>query len=217
MKNNNLKKGIFTALLLVSSVVSAGEKYPAADFQPKVVFQDSEYKHSGATTSSAASFGEKAADDSNYPAATFKPEVLFQDTEYKHNTTVSNTPNTAKTASSNSEASSSADVTGTAEASEDADMTPLFGLIILAAAVFLYRKKAASKTAVNNYPEGPTGVAKYIQNKAPKISGVAKYLEANQPEPKSGVAKYVAKRVVEAKRAAAEKTTGVEKYMRNKG
>jgi len=217
VKKNNLKKGIFTALLLVSSVVSAGEKYPAADFQPKVVFQDSEYKHSGATTSSAASFGEKAADDSNYPAATFKPQVLFQDTEYKHNTTVSNTPNTAKTASSNNEGRSSADVADTEEASEDADMTPLFGLIILAAAVFLYRKKAASKTAVNNIPEGPTGVAKYIQNKAPKISGVAKYLEANQPTPKSGVAKYVAKRVVEAKRAAAEKTTGVEKYMRNKG
>jgi len=214
VKKNNLKKGIFTALLLVSSVVSAGEKYPAADFQPKVVFQDSEYKHSGATTSSAASFGEKAADDSNYPAATFKPQVLFQDTEYKHNTKVSNTPNTAQAASSSS---SSADVADTVEASEDADMTPLFGLIILAAAVFLYRKKVASKTATNNIPEGPTGVAKYIQNKAPKISGVAKYLEANQPTPKSGVAKYVAKRVVEAKRAAAEKTTGVEKYMRNKG
>jgi len=215
VKKNNLKKGIFTALLLVSSVVSAGVKYPAADFQPKVVYQDSDYKHSGAATNSAASFGEKAADDSNYPAATFKPQVLFQDTEYKHNTKVSNTPNTAQTASSSS---SSAEVAfDTAEAAEEGDLTPIFGVIILAAAVFLYRKKAAKKTAGNNYPEGPTGVAKYIQNKAPKISGVAKYLEANQPTPKSGVAKYVAKRVVEAKRAAAEKTTGVEKYMRNKG
>ncbi|MDC9728620.1 MAG: hypothetical protein PSN04_04725 [Methyloprofundus sp.] len=210
MKKNNLKKGLFTALLLVSSVVTAGNKYPAADFKPTVVYQNTDYKHA----ESAASFGEKAQDDSNFPAATYKPEVLFHDTEYKHNTKVANVPNSASASFTDDAVSTSSDESG--EASSDETVSPILALIILAVAVFLFRKKSGSKAAVDNSGE-LTGVAKYLQKKAPKLSGVAKYLETHQPTPKSGVAKYVAKRVVEAKKAAAEKTTGVEKYMRKKG
>lgn len=212
MKKNNLKKGLFTALLLVSSVVTAGTKYPAADFQPKVVYQDSDYKHSESSAGATASFGEKAKDDSNFPAATFKPEVLFHDADYKHNTKVSNVENsTSESSASDSVSSDSSEESSSAES-----VSPILALVILAVAVFLFRKKSGSKAEVDTSGE-LTGVAKYLQSKAPKISGVAKYLETHQPTPKSGVARYVAKRVVEVKRAAAGKTTGVEKYMRKKG
>jgi len=214
VKKNNLKKGIFTALLLVSSVVTAGTKYPAADFQPKVVYQDAGYEHKASSTSSAASFGEKAQADSNYPAATYKPEVLFHDTDYKHNSKIPTTNSPVSASYSDTSSDDSSDAT---EASSADELSPILGLVILAVAVFLYRKKAGSKVESNNADTGLTGVAKYLQNKAPKISGVAKYLETHQPTPKSGVAKYVARRVVEAKKAAAEKTTGVEKYMRKRG
>ncbi len=229
VKKNNLKKGIFTALLLVSSVVTAGEKYPAADFQPKVVYQDSDYKHTGSTN---ASFGEKAKADSNFPAATYKPEVLFHDTEYKHNTKVANVANSAGASSASEVVSSSSDESEAS--SSDETVSPILALVILAVAVFLFRKKSGSKSKTSGKRKSSglakflkkkapkvsnelTGVAKYLKNKAPKVSGVAKYLETHQPTPKSGVAKYVAKRVVEVKKAAAEKTTGVEKYMRKKG
>jgi hypothetical protein len=207
VKRNNLKKGIFTALLLVSSVVTAENKYPASDFQPKVVYQDSNYKHSETSTSSATSFGEQTKDDSNYPAATYKPEVLFHDTNYKHDTKISNI------ASSENELEISEAPEST---SSNESVSPILALIILAVAVFLFRKKSGLKAGKSNSDE-LTGVAKYLKNKTPKLSSVAKYLEAHQPIPKSGVAKYVARRVVEVKKAAAEKTTGVEKYMRKKG
>ena len=73
MNKNNLTKGLFTALLLISSVVSADEKYPAADFQPKVVYSDDNYKHNktlptsaskNASVSSATSTKEQASDES---------------------------------------------------------------------------------------------------------------------------------------------------------
>jgi len=52
VNKNNLTKGLFTTLLLVSSVVSADEKYPAADFQPSVVYQSDAVKN-GASTQAA--------------------------------------------------------------------------------------------------------------------------------------------------------------------
>lgn len=227
MKKNNVKKGIFTALLLASPFVTAGTQYPAADFQPKVLFQDTEYQHQGSESSSSkasASFGEKAKADSNYPAATFQPEVVYQDTEYKH--------------SSGTETSKSIPLAMweekveevAAAESEESTMNPLFAIVVLGVAVFLFSKKSKgtankSRRATKSNrsasvgarsSEGLSGVAKYLESKSPTLSGVAKYLEANQSA-KSGVAKYVAKRVVAAKQAAAKKTTGVEKYMRNKG
>ncbi len=49
MKKNVLTKSAFAALLLASTVVAAEEQYPAADFQPTVIYSDA-----GATTSSSA-------------------------------------------------------------------------------------------------------------------------------------------------------------------
>jgi hypothetical protein len=41
VNKNILTKSIFAALLLASSVVAAEEQYPAADFQPTVIYSDS--------------------------------------------------------------------------------------------------------------------------------------------------------------------------------
>ena len=226
MKNNNLKKGLFTALLLASPLVTAGTQYPAADFQPKVVYQDESYQHqsSGSSSSASSSSSAKASPDANYPAATFQPEVLFIDEGYKHSagTVVS------KSASLKRSTAAVEDSAAT-EAADDSSMNPLFAIVVLGVAGFLYtkqtkgtakpKKAVAAKRRTNSGDfrdaDGVSGVAKYLQNKVPKLSSVDKYLEANQTAPKSGVAKYVARRVVAAKKAASEKVTGVEKYMRN--
>jgi hypothetical protein len=229
VKKNNVKKGIFTALLLASPFVTAGTQYPASDFQPKVVYQDESYQHqsSGSSSSASSSSSNKAKPDTNYPAATFQPEVLYIDEGYKHKagSVASKSAPARKSTATEAVAESS---TETASA-EDSSMNPLFAIVVLGVAGFLYTKQAkgaakhkkavAARRAVNSggfrNADGASGVAKYLQNKVPKLSSVDKYLEANQSAPKSGVAKYVAKRVVAAKQAASQKVTGVEKYMRN--
>ncbi len=66
--------------LLIAGIISTpltavanndDSQYPAADFQPKVVFSDDSVKISN--TSEQSSF------DSNYPAANFQPKVLYVD------------------------------------------------------------------------------------------------------------------------------------------
>jgi len=209
----------------------AGNDYPAADFQPKVLFQDADYKHEGSSSnSSAATLGEKTKPDANYPAATFQPEVLYHDTEYKHKKVDINNESITLAVWTEKVEEEAAEA---AAAGEESSMNPLFAIVVLGVAGFLYSKKSkgTAKTkgqaksggffskrkakSSNESNDGLTGVAKYLQSKAPKLSGVAKYLEANQSTPKSSVAKYVAKKIVEQKKAAANKTTGVEKYMRN--
>ena len=228
VKKNNVKKGIFTALLLASPFVTAGTQYPASDFQPKVVYQDKDIKLGASnSSSSSASAGEKAKADTNYPAATFQPKVVYQDKEYKHNKGAG-TSKSIPLAMWEEKVEEVAQEAAT-ESTDDSTMNPLFAIVILGVAAFLYKKSTGSEKAkkgAKSYrassayvpsAEGLSGVAKYLEKKSPKLSGVAKYLEANQPAPKSGVTKYVARKVVAAKQAASEKVTGVEKYMRNKG
>lgn len=238
MKKNNVKKGIFTALLLASPFVTAGTQYPASDFQPKVVYQDKDYQHESSSNSAGSnvSGSEKAAPDSNYPAATFQPEVVYIDKSYKHNAKVETrkTASVAKSvASTNKEVAAIEQAEVAVSGGQESSMNPLFAVLVLSVAAFLYFKKSkgtsptkpAVRRRASSAPAAPrvadasglTGVAKYLQQKSPKLSGVAKYIEANQASPKSGVAKYVARKVVAAKQAASEKTTGVEKYLRNRG
>ena len=230
MKKNNVKKGIFTALLLASPFVTAGTQYPAADFQPKVVYQDKDYQHEGGSSSSSASasFGEKAKADASYPAATFQPEVVYHDADYKHKAGSSSAKSIPL--ATWTEAVDSAVEEKYADEAEAIDEvsseSSLFAVVVLAVAAFLFSRKsktkstgsvAAGRAAASANAGGLTGVARYLNEKSPKLTGVAKYLAENQSAPKSGVAKYVAKKVVAAKKAAAEKTTGVEKYIRNRG
>ncbi|MCK5477869.1 MAG: hypothetical protein KAI44_03035 [Methylococcales bacterium] len=70
-----------------------------------------------------------------------------------------------------------------------------------------------------------TGVAKYLQEKeilnsvnteSLAISGVAKYLATKEEASVSGVSKYMARQAIYAKKVAAEKVSGVEKYLNNR-
>ena len=225
MKKNIIKKGVFTALLLASPFVAAGTQYPASDFQPKVVYQDKDIKQEASSSSSSASVGEKAKADTNYPAATFQPKVVYQDKEYKHTKGAETSKSIPLAMWEEKVEQVAEEAAAAAESAEESSLNPLFAIVVLGIAAFLYKKSTGTakpkKTAVSSIgvrsADGLSGVAKYLEKKSPKLSGVAKYLEANQPAPKSGVAKYVARKVVAAKQAASEKVTGVEKYMRNKG
>lgn len=91
MKKSQLNQGMLVGLLLVASAVSA-EEYPAADFQPKVLFQDESViaESKVATNSTAvpcvnqdASAGKNEVAevefDPKYPASSFQPKVLFSE------------------------------------------------------------------------------------------------------------------------------------------
>jgi len=235
VKKNNLSKGAFVVLLLANAVVSADQKYPAADFQPEVLYQDSAYlAKSGSSSSVAAKPAEtKKVDsgsatnqevDSKYPAADFKPEVLYQDTNYKQ----APVP-VAKSKVTASEAiSDNKDNTVAASESKDdsSQLIYLLGLAVLAAAgMFLKKSSAVTEPKRSNIADSAvkksyalnTGVAKYL-NKVTG-TGVSRYLETHvrAVSVSTGVAKYMAKQSSATKSTANNAATGVEKYMRDRG
>jgi hypothetical protein len=67
--------------LLIAGIISApftalansDNEYPAANFQPKVIFADESAKTSGSATATQSS------PDSNFPAANFEPKILYAD------------------------------------------------------------------------------------------------------------------------------------------
>jgi len=160
VKKNVLTKSFFAALLLASTVVAAEEQYPAADFQPTVIYSE------GSTESSAA--------------ATESTEATEAKTEQ------------------------------TAEKAESSN-TLLFGVVILAVAggFFLSRKpKACAKKSES--AAAPT----YAAPEATGVSGVERYLQAQNASAATGVEKYLAKKEEADKEAS---LTGVDKYLRNRG
>ena len=226
VKNNNILQGVLAAMLLASPLVGAETQYPASDFKPKVLYSDSEYKHTESTPATSVKRTAKA--DPNYPAANFEPKVLYKDSSYKHKAdTVASAPTTSSAPSASAEAQPAEET-----AKEGSDSTFLIGLVVLAAVGFyLLKGKKGAPVQPSSRPAprrsapiqageagGLTGVAKYLAGKEVKTTGVAKYLESKEQEaPVTGVAKYMAKQVVAARQAAAERVTGVEKYLRNKG
>ena len=230
MKKYNYIKGIFAALILTSPLASAESDYPAADFQPKVLFNDSDYQHnqSKGTSSSSASQNRTEADP-NYPAATFEPKVLYKDDSYKPSKSQAKASTSRPSVSTNEQTASS----GTEEIQADDSMqTYLIGLVILAlVGGVIFKKYSETKPKPKARPRpraraaapaandsgALTGVARYLNEKMPAVTGVAKYLEGRENAPTSGVAKYVAKQVIKSRKAAASKVTGVEKYLRDRG
>jgi hypothetical protein len=236
VKISKLTNGLLVSLLLSASVVEADSDYPATDFQPTVVFSDSDYKHTGSVASSSAKApaGEVSSADPAYPAANFQPEVLFEDKGYKH--TKGNEGKSIRTefVKKYAEEQMEENAPATSESSDDSSMSLIMGLAVLAIAGFVFysknaiklpagKKKSVSKkapirraTTVNSVGDGSTsGVAKYLESKVgTKPSGVAKYLEDRDSSPVSGVAKYVAKKKVSARLAS---VTGVEKYLKDRG
>lgn len=57
----------------ISSAKSDDSQYPAANFQPKVLFQSEE------ASNSSSSMGKKTAYDPAYPATSFEPKIVYQD------------------------------------------------------------------------------------------------------------------------------------------
>lgn len=81
-----VKWAFWAGLLTVSTGVLAVEQYPAADFQPKVIFQDPSIADASpaGTADKKSHKAEKSAQqdhsadfDPRYPAANFQPKVLF--------------------------------------------------------------------------------------------------------------------------------------------
>ena len=231
MKKNNLSKGAFVVLLLANAVVSADQKYPAADFQPEVLYQDNAYiAKNGSSSSVAAKPAEaKKVDsgsvknqevDSKYPAADFQPEVLYQDKNYKKSAAP-----VAKTDTSNALANEG-NTAATENKDDSSQLIYLLGLAVLAAAGMFLRKRSvvtvqksstvADLSVKKSYALN-TGVAKYL-NKVTG-TGVSRYLETHvrAVSVSTGVAKYMAKQSSAAKSTANNAATGVEKYMRDRG
>ena len=224
MKISKLTNGLLVSLLLSASVVEAESNYPAADFKPKVVFQDSDYKHSSSAPSSSkgSSVGEVSVADPDYPAANFQPEVLYKDDNYKH------TKGSVSSSSSRSSSTAAEQTVSAESSSEDSSMSLILGLGILAVAGFVFYSKNAKKTAPAKRRPAPRAAAAVVSTNDGAVSGVDKYLESKvgvQPSgvekylderntSVSGVSKYVAKQKVSARLAS---VTGVEKYLKGRG
>jgi hypothetical protein len=233
VNKNNLSKGAFVVLLLANAVVSADQKYPAADFQPEVIYQDNAYiAKSGSSSSVAAKPAEiKKVDsgsaknqvvDSKYPAADFEPEVLYQDKNYKQAAAP-----VAKQGSSKAIANEEASTVAANESKDDSSqLIYLLGLAVLAAAgIFLKNRSSVTVQKNTNLADSAvkksyalnTGVAKYL-NKVTG-TGVSRYVESHvrAVSVSTGVAKYMAKQSSASKVTANNAATGVEKYMRDRG
>jgi hypothetical protein len=234
VKKNNLTRGAFAVLLLASAAASADQKFPAADFQPEVLYQDSAYiaknspsatatKTPVAATKAAPSAATSHEVDSKFPATNFQPEVLYHDPNYKPSVSVKAATSKHEVASSPVEAVSEA----AAPKEESSLSSYLIGIVVLVLAGFFLKRRSATSvqkkapaTAAAPVKASyalTTGVAKYLN----KVSGtgVSRYLEKSVKSSSvaTGVAKYLAKQTVSSKTTAAKSATGVEKYMRDRG
>lgn len=222
MKKNELTKAVLAALVFASSSVLAASDYPAADFQPKVVFSDESAQKATESKAPAAEAKVEAADP-NFPAANYQPKVLYSDADYKHSSAAPSLPGGASKSAASSAASVSAAEEVQAEEPASSDFS-LIGLIVLGAAGFYFFSKKQSGGSTGTAASvdyiasasGSTGVEKYLEKMGANKTGVAKYLEKQTENPKTGVAKYMAKQIVKDREAAAAKATGVEKYLRDK-
>lgn len=228
MKKNELTKVVLAALVFASSAVMAESDYPAADFQPKVIFSDNSAPQNTAKSKAAAV--KETEVDENFPAANYQPKVLFSDADYKHSSAAPSVSGSSKSTGSETSASAAVEVIQSEkEASSDFSYIGLIAIAI--AGFFVYSKKtggmSVSKSTSNkkSMPEnsyvasadGSTGVEKYLEKVGINKTGVAKYLEKQvETYPSTGVAKYMAKQIVKDRAVAASKVTGVEKYLRDK-
>lgn len=190
MKKSTLTKGLCVAVLLASPLAGAESKYPAANFQPGVVYQDHDLisKHaarpaqavppgaSAATSNNKAVVAEKAS-KADAPGAVVKDDAIS-----------GNAPILLA-------------------------VLGLFGL-----AFWLSRRsgsnaeKAAPLQAVAVAPVAPasgeTGVARYLKS----IGGAAASVGAAAAE--TGVARYI-KNLPAATVQSAASETGVARYLKN--
>jgi hypothetical protein len=220
VKNFFMIQGTIAALFLISTVAVAEDKYPASDFQPKVVYQDEDAGKSSSTSTPSSSSG---SGDSQYPASNYQPKVLYSDDNYKH----SEPSYSSSSVGGTSSVAGGSSVASPAVQKEESSVGYMLGLIVLGAAGFMLYKKGAlgsigsSAGGSSSRPASPggiTGVGRYILRTSG--TGVSRYIDKNAKSvaasSATGVAKYLAKQgsTTGTSQAAA---TGVEKYLRNKG
>jgi len=216
----NITNGAFAALVLASSVAGAESQYPASDFKPKVIYQDTEYKHQGASASAAAPSSAKPA-DSQYPAADFQPKVVYSDPGYKHSAAAPSAPSSGA-----GQAAAESAAAAPEAKKEESNFIYLIGLAVLAfVGVIFFKKQAqpeghAASGSARPAVGGATGVAKYLSRKAG--TGVSRYLEQQVKSvaasaPLTGVAKYMSSQKPASEGAAAKPASRVEKYLRDRG
>lgn len=85
--NTQLVKGVLAGLVLMASAAASAQDYPAADFQPKVLYRDPSIAAAAQASSPTVATGnantpciqkqESPEVDAKYPAASFQPKVLF--------------------------------------------------------------------------------------------------------------------------------------------
>jgi hypothetical protein len=220
VKKNNLLQGAIVALLVVSPFAVNAGQYPAADFEPKVLYQDESVKSAPASTPVAKAAPvavatpapvASSADDSKYPAANFEPKVLFKDDAYKP---VKSTPAPAseyKTSASTSAGAVIMEQAAVAEKKGDNSLLLILSALVAAGFAASRCPKFAGifggKNA-SNEPSAPTetGVTRYLNARIPKVSGVTKYLErADKP---TNVARYIAKQNIAQKAAQNDANRG---------
>jgi hypothetical protein len=209
VKKNNLLQIAVTTLLMANSFVAiADNQYPAADFEPKVLYQDASVKSFApdaptATTKSAPASTPapvvEEAFDARYPATNFEPKVLFSDENYKP----------TKSTPSIQSASTVSENVSVAKVEKEGDSNLLFLGLLAAAAVggFVFAKSSKTSSPVSHhsvYASGETGVTRYLNARIPKVSGVSKYLERNTIP--TNVARYIARQNVAHKSSAQNDT-----------
>lgn len=224
MKIYQLNKIAMIGSLLTTSLAFAGGDYPAADFQPKVLYSAEASSSSVAAAPAASASVEQ---DPNYPATNFQPKVLFNDAGYVHSAAAPGVPVAAKSVGSSASAPAASASSEVVHGEKEGSSNNIIGLAVLAAiGFFLYSKKsgkaAAGSSVSSSYADadangGSTGVERYLEKQGMKKTGVDKYLEKQTSNPATGVAKYMAKQVIRDREAAAAKVTGVEKYLRDNG
>ncbi|WP_432743801.1 hypothetical protein ABXJ76_02535 [Methylobacter sp. G7] len=246
MKINNLTNGLVAALLLASPIVGADTQYPAADFEPKVIYQDAEYigQNKPASAEVSTKQAKPTADvDSQYPAADFEPKVLYKDADYKKSAATGSSSVsegvaavsekrtiTGSSSTSESVATDDVAVSGVEKVEDESMLSYLLGLAVFAVAGYAFLRKrepkiktSSSTPVYSGHMSGLSGVARYIRkHNLSAVTGVARYLESQVVSAKdaavsSGVEKYLEKQAKSAQEKAAQAGTGVEKYMRDRG
>lgn len=169
--------------LVLTSFMAKAEDYPAANFQPKVLYSDADYKPpvSAAPSSSTTTESPVSVDDPNYPAANFQPKVLFSDESAASSSKPKVKKIVKKSVSSKAKDSSSYSKTTatpsiTPQKEEGSSMTLLLGLVVLGVAGYLYTQK--SKKPAKPARRRATYKRAVVASKRVGASGVTKYLKA---------------------------------------
>lgn len=81
MKKSTIRELVMAGIVLSSFAISAQSdtQYPAANYQPKVIFTDESVAAANKTAKEPAHAVSVAQTDSQYPAANYQPKVIFID------------------------------------------------------------------------------------------------------------------------------------------